>query len=115
MHLVSSLPFVSLDDRGCVGFRLTRRFLIQRFVDSNFNSYLDCKYPPFLQSPFRDFIICSETGAYVRSRADLQNWYTSLPGHDYFCDVHEDFIEDDFNLTGMSLYPSLLSFSNPTT
>lgn len=31
-----------------------------------------------------------------------QNWYTSLPGHDYFCDVHEDFIEDDFNLTGMS-------------
>ncbi|WVF67701.1 hypothetical protein IAT40_002460 [Kwoniella sp. CBS 6097] len=29
------------------------------------------------------------------------NWYTSLPGHDYFCDVHEDFIEDDFNLTGL--------------
>ncbi|ORX38185.1 casein kinase II regulatory subunit-domain-containing protein [Kockovaella imperatae] len=29
------------------------------------------------------------------------NWFTSLPGHDYFCDVHEDFIEDDFNLTGL--------------
>ena len=29
-----------------------------------------------------------------------QNWFTSLPGHDYFCDVQEDFIEDDFNLTG---------------
>ncbi|WVQ79564.1 hypothetical protein IAT38_001663 [Cryptococcus sp. DSM 104549] len=29
------------------------------------------------------------------------NWYTSLPGHDYFCEVHEDFIEDDFNLTGL--------------
>ncbi|WVR09304.1 hypothetical protein IAU60_006369 [Kwoniella sp. DSM 27419] len=29
------------------------------------------------------------------------NWYTSLPGHDFFCDVHEDFIEDDFNLTGL--------------
>jgi len=32
--------------------------------------------------------------------ADGQNWYCSLPGHDYFCEVHEDFIEDDFNLTG---------------
>jgi len=31
-----------------------------------------------------------------------QNWYCSLPGHDYFCEVHEDFIEDDFNLTGES-------------
>jgi hypothetical protein len=30
----------------------------------------------------------------------MQNWYTSLPGHDYFCEVMEDFIEDDFNLTG---------------
>ncbi|GFZ52141.1 Casein kinase II subunit beta-2 [Saitozyma sp. JCM 24511] len=29
------------------------------------------------------------------------NWFTSLPGHDYFCEVHEDFIEDDFNLTGL--------------
>lgn len=29
-----------------------------------------------------------------------QNWFTSLPGHDYFCEVHEDFIDDDFNLTG---------------
>jgi casein kinase II subunit beta len=25
-----------------------------------------------------------------------------LPGHEYFCDVAEDFIEDDFNLTGLS-------------
>ncbi|KAL1413329.1 casein kinase 2 regulatory subunit [Vanrija albida] len=33
-------------------------------------------------------------------------WFTSLPGHDYFCEVHEDFIEDDFNLTGLqSLVP----------
>jgi hypothetical protein len=37
----------------------------------------------------------------------MQNWYTSLPGHDYFCDVHEDFIEDDFNLTGTSTYLTL--------
>ncbi|GAA6063410.1 hypothetical protein JCM10212_005477 [Sporobolomyces blumeae] len=30
------------------------------------------------------------------------NWFCSLPGHEYFCDVAEDFIEDDFNLTGLS-------------
>ncbi|ODN77296.1 casein kinase II subunit beta [Cryptococcus wingfieldii CBS 7118] len=29
------------------------------------------------------------------------NWYTSLTGHDYFCEAHEEFIEDDFNLTGL--------------
>ncbi|ETW83878.1 hypothetical protein HETIRDRAFT_408168 [Heterobasidion irregulare TC 32-1] len=29
-------------------------------------------------------------------------WFCSLPGHDYFCEVAEDFIEDDFNLTGLS-------------
>ncbi|GMK57634.1 hypothetical protein CspeluHIS016_0404680 [Cutaneotrichosporon spelunceum] len=34
-------------------------------------------------------------------------WFTThIPGHDYFCEVHEDFIEDDFNLTGLqSLVP----------
>jgi hypothetical protein len=82
---------------------LTCRLLIQRFVDSNFNSYLDCKFPPFPPVLHLNLITCVEAGAQVWSRADLQNWYTSLPGHDYFCDVHEDFIEDDFNLTGMSL------------
>ncbi|ORY76911.1 casein kinase II regulatory subunit-domain-containing protein [Leucosporidium creatinivorum] len=29
-------------------------------------------------------------------------WFCSLPGHEYFCEVAEDFIEDDFNLTGLS-------------
>ncbi|GAA6025780.1 hypothetical protein JCM8202_002920 [Rhodotorula sphaerocarpa] len=29
------------------------------------------------------------------------NWFCSLPGHEYFCEVAEDFIEDDFNLTGL--------------
>jgi len=33
-------------------------------------------------------------------------WFCSLPGHEYFAEVSEDFIEDDFNLTGLnSLVP----------
>ncbi|BEI80516.1 hypothetical protein CcaverHIS002_0110450 [Cutaneotrichosporon cavernicola] len=44
------------------------------------------------------------------SEADSLGWITwfttHIPGHDYFCEVHEDFIEDDFNLTGLqSLVP----------
>ncbi|KAL8287357.1 hypothetical protein RQP46_003809 [Phenoliferia psychrophenolica] len=30
------------------------------------------------------------------------SWFCALPGHEYFCEVAEDFIEDDFNLTGLS-------------
>lgn len=29
-------------------------------------------------------------------------WFCSLPGHEYFAEVSEYFIEDDFNLTGLS-------------
>ncbi|KAJ9121633.1 hypothetical protein QFC22_002253 [Naganishia vaughanmartiniae] len=29
-------------------------------------------------------------------------WFTTLPGHDYYCEVEESYIEDDFNLTGLS-------------
>ncbi|KAG0339355.1 casein kinase 2 regulatory subunit [Podila humilis] len=29
-------------------------------------------------------------------------WFCSLSGHHYFVEVSEDFIEDDFNLTGLS-------------
>ncbi|ORY80530.1 casein kinase II, regulatory subunit [Protomyces lactucae-debilis] len=41
-------------------------------------------------------------------------WYCSLPGHDYFCEVAEDYIEDDFNMTGLSslvpMYKEALEF-----
>ncbi|OSX60276.1 hypothetical protein POSPLADRAFT_1171317 [Postia placenta MAD-698-R-SB12] len=30
------------------------------------------------------------------------SWFCALPGHEYFCEVSEDFIEDDFNLTGLN-------------
>ena len=31
------------------------------------------------------------------------SWFCSIPGHEYFCEVAEDFIEDDFNLTGLNV------------
>lgn len=40
--------------------------------------------------------------------AFFQTWFCSLPGHEYFCEVAEEFIEDDFNLTGTRFF--LLSF-----
>ncbi|OBZ70138.1 Casein kinase II subunit beta-1 [Grifola frondosa] len=30
------------------------------------------------------------------------SWFCAIPGHEYFCEVAEDFIEDDFNLTGLN-------------
>lgn len=30
------------------------------------------------------------------------SWFCSIPGHEFFCEVSEDFIEDDFNLTGLN-------------
>lgn len=31
------------------------------------------------------------------------SWFCSLTGHQYFAEVAEEFIEDDFNLTGLNI------------
>ena len=30
------------------------------------------------------------------------SWFCSLKGNEFFCEVEEDFIQDDFNLSGLS-------------
>ena len=30
------------------------------------------------------------------------SWFVSIRGNDFFCEVEESFIQDDFNLTGLS-------------
>lgn len=30
------------------------------------------------------------------------SWFVSIRGNDFFCEIEEPFIQDDFNLTGLS-------------
>lgn len=55
------------------------------------------------------------------SSATPESWiasFCSLFGHEYFAEVSEDFIEDDFNLTGLQtqveMYKEALEVSTAT-
>jgi hypothetical protein len=41
------------------------------------------------------------------------SWFTTLPGHEVFLPIPEEFIEDEFNLTGLSALVSVLSCLRP--
>ena len=51
----------------------------------------------------------SDGSSHLTASDDVTSWITwfiSLRGHDFFCEIDEDFIQDDFNLTGLvSLVP----------
>lgn len=41
------------------------------------------------------------------------SWFCSLKGNEFFCEVEEDFIQDDFNLSGLSSQVRALSLLVP--
>jgi len=49
---------------------------------------------------------CSEEDSEISGSdnddATWVSWFCSLKGNEFFCEVDEDFIQDDFNLTGLS-------------
>lgn len=51
----------------------------------------------------------SEGSSHLTASDDVTSWITwfvNLRGHEFFCEVEEDFIREDFNLTGLqSLVP----------
>ncbi len=50
-------------------------------------------------SPSYESISTSQTSD---SAISWISWFCSLPGNDFFCEVPEDFVEDDFNLFGLN-------------
>ncbi|KAF8974501.1 casein kinase II regulatory subunit-domain-containing protein [Flammula alnicola] len=71
--------------------------------------------PPLLLCCILSYLICGPSVTGIRLTIDCTaasstptstltwiSWFCSLPGHEYFCEVTEDFIEDDFNLTGLN-------------
>ncbi|KAJ3382741.1 casein kinase 2 regulatory subunit [Lobulomyces angularis] len=44
----------------------------------------------------------SNSGTSGSSVISWISWFCSIPGHEFFAEVPEDFVEDDFNLTGLN-------------
>ena len=51
----------------------------------------------------------SDGSSHLTASDDVTSWircFVTMRGHDFFCEIDEDFIQDDFNLTGLhSLVP----------
>ncbi|KAJ9102444.1 hypothetical protein QFC21_002844 [Naganishia friedmannii] len=55
-----------------------------------------------VQPEDEEYITSSGESSSQTSTLTWITWFTTLPGHDYYCEVEESYIEDDFNLTGLS-------------
>ncbi len=50
----------------------------------------------------------SESSSQLTNSSDEEevnwiSWFVSLKGNEFFCEIEEDYIQDDFNLTGLSV------------
>ena len=61
-----------------------------------------------MSTPRDDFITDTESGSSEGgsgSEEDVASWiswFCSLKGNEFFCEIEEDYIQDDFNLSGLS-------------
>ncbi|KAI8852081.1 casein kinase II, regulatory subunit [Chytridium lagenaria] len=71
-------------------------------MNYEFSSSFFCFAFLFLSATLEDSFETTESSDGSSSALSWISWYCSLPGHEFFLEVPEEFIEDDFNLTGLN-------------
>jgi casein kinase II subunit beta len=56
----------------------------------------------------------SESSSQLTNSSDEEevnwiSWFVSLKGNEFFCEIEEDYIQDDFNLTGLSVMVRIIT------
>mmetsp|Transcript_6305 Transcript_6305/g.16232 ORF Transcript_6305/g.16232 Transcript_6305/m.16232 type:complete len:310 (-) Transcript_6305:142-1071(-) len=65
------------------------------------------KYPPDGQAAVSDYLMSDSEvdesdGSGTEEDSSWISWFCSLKGNEFFCEVDEDYVQDDFNLSGLS-------------